>query len=224
MAFALFRTRVAPSDGVPPLPIGHRACSEAECLSDRGLDCVYVDRRSQSCETAWCPEHVAAVDGRPYCRRHAGVIRALPTADPQTLPEVHNRAPSLLEWVAREVGPEIHAMLTAAALRGQLLQEDGARLTLIPSGHRRVRAWERAWKLFDHTGHHLTVSLDVEEAHDLEVIVRVNGVIIDRLTPPWITARRNGLQLPPDVDQAQRRAYYAQVLDSVRRNLPPSTP
>lgn len=201
------------------LPIGTLLCTERGCLSDQGLACFYTDRRGRSCDTAWCPQHIAAVDGRPYCRRHAGVVRALPSADPAGLPDIDNRAPSLLEWVASEVDSGIAAEVQGAAVAGQKLQSDAAHLVLIAHGSDRIRAWERTWKLYDHTGIHLWVAIDVEEENDLELVIRINGSVVERMVPPWIATRRKGLTLSADADAEQRTAFYGLVVALVREHL-----
>lgn len=204
---------------VAGLPIGTLPCTERGCLSDQGPACFYTDRRGRSCDTAWCPQHISAVDGRPYCRRHAGVVRALPSADPAGLPDIDNRAPSLLEWVAGEVDSGVAAEVQRAATSGQKMQSDAAHLVLIAHGTDRIRAWERTWKLYDHTGIHLWVALDVEEENDLELVIRINGAVVERLLPPWIAARRKGLTLSADADEEQRSAFYTLVVALVREHL-----
>ncbi|MHB8533493.1 MAG: hypothetical protein ACYDC2_12315, partial [Solirubrobacteraceae bacterium] len=52
-------------------------CSDPECWSMEAVPCSYVDRRSRQCETAWCRIHHQVAFNNIYCRRHAGIIRAL---------------------------------------------------------------------------------------------------------------------------------------------------
>lgn len=205
--------------GFPPLPVGHLPCSQPGCLNAQGLECVYVDRRGRHCNTAWCPAHINGVNGRPYCRRHAGVIRALPHTDPASMPDVDNRAPSLLEWVAQRVDVDLTEAVQRLATGQERVQTDSAHLVLISHGPERIRAWERTWKLYDHTGIHLWVALDVEEENDLELVIRVNAIIVERLVPPWIAARRHGLCLSDEADLEQRRAFYSLVTATVKQHL-----
>jgi hypothetical protein len=209
----------APAAGYPPLPIGHLPCTQPGCLDDQGLECVYVDRRGRRCDTAWCRDHVAAVNGRPYCRRHAGVLRALPDAEPGNMPDLDNRAPSLLEWVSQRVDADITEAVARVATGAQRVHTDTAHLVLITHGAERIRAWERTWKLYDHTGIHLWVALDVEEENDLELVIRVNSMTVERLVPPWIVARRRGLRLSDEADTEQRNAFYSLVTSAVKENL-----
>ncbi|HEY6377909.1 MAG TPA: hypothetical protein VI316_01890 [Candidatus Dormibacteraeota bacterium] len=207
------------AEAAPQLPIGHLPCTQPGCLNDEGLECVYVDRRGRHCDTAWCRDHVVGVDGRPYCRRHAGVVRALPDVEPGSLPDLDNRAPSLLDWVTQRVDADITDAVAALAIDPQKVQTDTAHLVLITQNAERIRAWERTWKLYDHTGIHLWVALDVEEDNDLELVIRVNATTIERLVPPWITARRRGLRLSDEADAQQRAAFYALVIAVVKQNL-----
>jgi hypothetical protein len=135
------------------------------------------------------------------------------------MPDVDNRAPSLLEWVAQRVDADIAEAVERLATGTQKVQTDPAHLVLISHGPERIRAWERTWKLFDHTGIHLWVALDVEEENDLELVIRVNAVTIDRLVPPWIAARRRGLWLSEEADAEQRRAFYTLVISTVKQHL-----
>src|SRR5579884_2405970 len=79
---------------------GTLPCSEDGCPEATGLPCVYIDRRLRRCHTAWCPEHRAIAALQVYCRRHAGVVDALPVHNPELgetmpFPDLENRAPSL---------------------------------------------------------------------------------------------------------------------------------
>src|SRR5438105_7619744 len=107
-----------PPDEQPVSPamiaLGELPCTERGCTAVTGLECEYVDRRSRRCRTAWCPVHRLVVRDRVYCRRHAGVVEAVPTGvlDAQTpLPDLDNRAPSLVNWVTNEVDGEVRRLL-----------------------------------------------------------------------------------------------------------------
>jgi len=54
------------------------------------------------------------IEGRVYCRRHAGVVSALPSLDSSlavSLPDLDNRAPSLVGWVSRQIDGDIWRLL-----------------------------------------------------------------------------------------------------------------
>ncbi len=206
---------------------GGLPCTRPGCPASGAL-CAYIDRRGRRCPTAWCPDHRLVIEGVTYCRRHAGVVSALPRgATP--LPDLDTRAPSLVSWVAREVDADIRHLLLAEAPLGE-----GARLAIDPvyrvlAGQDRRPAWERAWKLVDRAGRSLRVSLLVEEGDDAEVAVRVNSEMLDRARPPWIAERPGGLQPPPDVDTQRRKDFNRRLLVVIRAgirrewtDLPPS--
>ncbi len=187
--------------------VGTEPCSERGCTATTGERCGYVDRRSRACGTAWCPDHQSIVGGTVYCRRHAGVVGALASAE-GTLPDLENRAPSLVNWVSRDLEQVIHDIVNSyrAELGTDRMIADPVHLVFL--GPERLRVWERSWKLVDHTGWSLRVALEVEESRDTEVAVRVGRNIVARATPPWIAARMRGEQVPAEVDATQRQEFY----------------
>jgi hypothetical protein len=200
---------------------GEEACTQSGCRSAAGLGCEYVDGRGHRCRTAWCPEHRLVMDGRVYCRRHAGVVSALPgghAGHAGPLPDLETRAPSLVSWVAREVDADVRRLLLAAP------HHDGVHLVTDPVyqvfvGSDRRRAWERAWKLVDRTGRSLRVALLVEEGANAEVAVRVNSATVGRLAPPWIVQRLHGPLPPPEVDTQRRNDFNRVMLGMISRGL-----
>jgi hypothetical protein len=66
----------APSVPEPPPSTGV-ACKVAGCASDNARPCAYRDGRGRGCRTVCCPDHGTSTEGKFYCRRHAGVIRAV---------------------------------------------------------------------------------------------------------------------------------------------------
>ena len=156
------------------------------------------------------------IDGRVYCRRHAGVVSALPggyLANAAPLPDLENRAPSLVSWVAREVDADIRHLLLSVPDPGEVTELLTDPVYLVFTGADRRRAWERAWKLVDQTGDTLRVSLLVEEWADAEVAVRVDMAIVERLMPPWIAQRLHGA-LPPPEDSTRSGARTSIAVSS----------
>ena len=200
---------------------GDQPCTQPGCGRTTGLACGYVDRRGHDCRTAWCPDHRLVIDGRVYCRRHAGVVSALPVGyvgHTAPMPDLETRAPSLVSWVAREVDADIRQLLLPE------VSDDRVRLVTDPVylvfiGCDRRRAWERAWKLVDHSGQSLRIALLVEECADAEVAVRVNAGIVDRLTPPWIVQRLHGSMPPPEVDAQRRKDFNRRLLSIIHRGM-----
>jgi len=162
------------------------------------------------------------IDGRVYCRRHAGVVSALPggyLANAAPLPDLENRAPSLVSWVAREVDADIRQLLLSVPGPGEVTQLLTDPVYLVFTGGDRRRAWERAWKLVDQTGHTLRVSLLVEEWADAEVAVRVNMTIVERLMPPWIAQRLHGALPPPELDAQRRKDFNRRLLAALQAGI-----
>jgi hypothetical protein len=197
-------------------------CTREGCTAVDGVACEYVDRRGRACRTAWCPLHRVTVEGHVYCRRHAGVMSSLPTADASLvapLPDLDNRAPSLVGWVARQLDPDVWKLMLHeldAEAGAQLLADPVA---LVFVGITRQRAWERAWKLDGYTGITRRVSIMVAEDDDTEVMVKVGANIVDRLVPPWIEHRARGETPEADEDHREREAFNQRVLDAIERGL-----
>jgi hypothetical protein len=204
-----------PEDAAPEPVVGSLPCSQRDCPNQTAEACGYVDRRSRSCGMAWCPDHQSIVGGVVYCRRHAGVVRALQGQSQTVMPDIENRAPSLVNWVGRDVEQVIQEIVTGyrSELGTDTLVADPVSLVFL--GPERARVWERSWKLVDHTGWNLRVALEVDEVRDTEVAVRVGRNVVARMTPPWIDARRRGEVVAPDVDAEQRAEFYRGIASAV---------
>lgn len=198
--------------------VGTLPCSEHDCTATTGESCGYIDRRSRTCGTAWCPDHQSIVGGTVYCRRHAGVVRVLASGE-TVMPDLENRAPSLVNWVSRDLDEVIQDIVNSyrAQLGTDRLVADPVHLDFL--GPERRRVWERSWKLVAHTGWSLRVSLEVDEARDTEVAVRVGRNIVARATPPWIAARLRGERLPAAEDAEQRREFYRSLTETMRNEI-----
>jgi len=201
---------------------GGDPCTAEHCAAVTGLPCAYVDRRERHCRTAWCPRHRVVVDGNVYCRRHAGVIAALPSSGSAVhlpLPDLDNRAPSLVGWMAKQLDADIWALMLRemeAESGGQLLSDP---VCLVFVGIERQRAWERAWTLALQSGERRRVAIMVEEGNDAEVAVKIGPNVVDRLTPPWIAHRMHDETVDPDQDQRERAWFNQRVLDAMERGL-----
>ncbi len=201
--------------------IGELPCTERGCTATTGLECEYVDRRSRRCRTAWCPVHRVVVHDSVYCRRHAGVVRAVPTGllDAQApLPDLDNRAPSLVNWVSNEIDAEVRRLLVRelGTAGGELIADP---VSLVFVGIDRSRAWERTWKLVGHQGTIRKVSLTVEEDADNEVAVKIGPNVVDRVVPPWIGRRNEAAVGSPGDDRRDRDRFNEHLLDAIDRGL-----
>jgi hypothetical protein len=200
-------------------PIGTLPCSEQGCRNETAIMCAYHDRRGRACTVAFCPDHWSEVGGVVYCRRHAGTISAM-GADTEigALPELENRGPSLVSWVADEIGPEVEGLLRRAARGGESVKTESAVKVIFD--HKRRRRWERSWKLIEPTGISLKVALTVNEDEDDALIdVRVNSNVIARGVPPWIARRRAGLGVGGQVDKDQRELFHRFFINHIAEEV-----
>jgi len=197
--------------------LGAAPCSAADCDSVTAISCDYIDRRSIRCDTAWCPEHRIVVDSRVFCRRHAGTVSALPGGPlaGSPLPDLDNRAPSLVSWVAREVDAEIRHLLLSIAGDDEAAQLIVDPVFLIFVGRERKRAWERSWKLVNHRGTAVRVALQVEEEDNSRVTIRVGSNVVARVTPPWITQRSSHPPTSAAIDGEERQQFNVEILDLI---------
>jgi len=186
---------------------GDLPCRQRGCPNHNGAPCNYVDRRGRRCDTSWCPNHWATIGGIVYCRRHAGTIAAIGYFEhPAGMPDVDNRAPSLVNWVARDLDPFVAATLVQCAEPGETFVREPVVSTYVDrAGGRR---YERAWKLVDHTGLRLSVGVFVYGEEDVTIRVRVGTALVAEGVPPWIERRQRGLEVSAEVDRNQRALFY----------------
>jgi hypothetical protein len=202
----------------PPVLRGTLACSAPGCTNQDGVACAYVDRRGRACPTAWCPDHQIVAGGVVFCRRHARQHGAVPEGSflaDRGLPDLDNRAPSLVNWIGDALEPSFLALLSSM-LRPGTSDEVGTEPVhhvRPPDGRTR---WDRAWKIFDHTGILTKITVEVEESRDPEVDIRVGRKSIVTAIPPWIARRRRGERALEDAaDEAERSAFYKDIYDAV---------
>ena len=197
-------------------PVGTLPCMEAGCVNQTALTCAYRDRRNRECTGAFCPEHWATVGGVIYCRRHAGTVTALGAeTDAGALPDLDNRGPSLVNWLANELSDRIAQTLTAAATVAEKVFVEPS-VTVVYDQNRR-RRWERSWKLIEPTGVTLKVSMQVSEEDDDDAMVdvRVGSNVIARGVPPWVARRRAGQVVDAETDAEQRELFRRFFLDHI---------
>jgi hypothetical protein len=162
------------------------------------------------------------IEDHVYCRRHAGVVSALPSLDNSlavSLPDLDNRAPSLVGWVSRQIDADVWRLLLKELSSGSGAQLIADPVTLIFVGIGRQRAWERSWRLDSHVGIAHRVSIVVQEADDTMVTVKVGGNPVEQVVPPWIQHRIRGETVAPEDDRREREEFYQRVLDSIERGL-----
>ncbi len=204
----LFRRNrpAGPAPAPAPVPVESTGvvCKVAGCSNDTAQPCSYRDGRGRACRAVCCPDHGASTGGNFYCRRHAGILRAVGTEATQQggLPDIDNRAPSLVNWIARDLDANVQRLLSGAAKTGESVITDDT--VHVARDFNRKARWEQSWRLVDHTGLILKVTIQVLEENDSLVRVHVgSGVIADGI-PPWIARRTEDSDVATDAEQRQR--------------------
>ncbi|GAC1338342.1 MAG: hypothetical protein NVSMB29_04020 [Candidatus Dormibacteria bacterium] len=192
-------------------------CMQRGCERSDVEQCAFSDRHERRCPTRWCPEHAAPSPGGTYCRRHAGVAQALRSQSiPSSIPELDNRAPSLVHFVARALDPGVRALLEPRAAAGESVAVEAVHVARGP----RSRRWEHAWALRTGAGHdRVRVAVEVDDHRDPELGLRVDQEVVSRSIPPWIGHRLRNEQIPDEQDAAEREDFYAALLDLIRESL-----
>ncbi len=208
------RTAAAAQPSTPEVPLSTGvACKVAGCASDNAQPCAYRDGRGRACRTVCCPDHGTSTAGKFYCRRHAGVIRAVGAQQtPQGgLPDVDNRAASLVNWIARDLDANVRRLLSGVAKAGESVIADET--VHVARDFNRKARWEQSWRLVDHTGVILKVTLQVLEENDSLVRVHVGSGVIADGVPPWIARRTEDSDVATDA--AQRQRFYQWLDESI---------
>jgi hypothetical protein len=188
-------------------------CGLTGCTNETAAPCSYLDGRGRACQSAYCPEHGVTIDGAFYCRRHAGIVRALGSSvtPGSGLPDLDNRAPSLVNWIARDLDANVRRLLTASASRGESVIADET-VRVVRDFNRHAR-WEQSWRLVDHTGLILKITIQVLEENDTLVRVHVGSGVIADGVPPWIVRRSENGDMASDDEQ--RKRFYQWLDESI---------
>jgi hypothetical protein len=188
-------------------------CAATGCRRREATRCAYVDKRSRQCPTAWCVEHGQEVEGRLFCRRHASTVTAMASEEKvSVLPDLDNRAPSLVGCVADDLDAGVRELLLRSAPAGTTVVSDPVRLVVTPGTT--VRRWSKTWRLLDHSSVLNRIAIGVEEG-GTAVSARVDTDLIGGGVPPWISARLAGHGLTEAEVAAQRREFAAALARSI---------
>lgn len=183
-------------------------CTLRGCTNEGAQLCAYRDRRGRACTAAFCSAHSVQFSGISYCRRHAGTVQAIGelAKDPNGFPDLNDRAPSLVNWISRDLDQSVRRLLGRAARSGEsVIVDESVRLAHDPA---RKARWERAWRIVEHTGLVLKVTVHVSEENDSLVHVRVGTEMVADGVPPWIARRREGQEVEAAIDISQRQLFY----------------
>jgi hypothetical protein len=190
-------------------------CSMRRCTSTNAKPCAYRDRRERSCPTAFCTAHSVSVGGATYCRRHAGTVQAIGelAKHPGGLPDLTDRAPALINWIARDLDKNIRTLLARTVRPGEsVIVDDTVRLK---HDHWRQARWERSWRIVEHTGPVLAVTVHMAEDDESRVHVRVGAEMVADSVPPWIARRSQGVEVEAAIDISQRQLFYQMLEDNI---------
>ena len=201
---------------VPPVATG---CRESGCSSPATVRCTYVDSRGRACGTSWCARHSSTVGDGRYCRRHASTVSALSgrALDPRALPPVDHRGASLVSWICTEGFSTLHAAVVSGLRPGEIVFDDRTvNVVRFEDGRRR---WERGWRIGDRSGIVCRAIVCVYESDDALVSLEIGESAVAVGVPPWVTRRRMGQEVVPEVDAADRAKFYRFLDRHIRRAL-----
>jgi hypothetical protein len=203
---------VAPAIAVP---LSGVLCAARGCLDENAQLCGYRDRRGRFCGVARCATHGVVLHGITYCRRHAGTVQAIdaPAGHANGVPDLDDRAPSLVNWIANDLDRDVRRLLAQAARPGEDVITDGF-VQLTRDKVRKAR-WERSWRIVDHTGLVLKIGIYIDEGDDSLVHVRVGDRLVAEGVPPWITDRQDGDESTPTVEISRRQQFHASLEESI---------
>jgi hypothetical protein len=211
---SLFR-RGKQDDATTTVATSALPCSMRRCSNMTAKPCAYKDRRERSCPTTICPAHSVSVGGATYCRRHAGTVQAIGelAKNPSGLPDLTDRGPGLINWIARDLDKDIRTLLARTVRPGEsVIVDDAVRLK---HDHWRQARWERSWRIVEHTGPVLAVTVQMSEDDESRVHVRVGAEMVADSVPPWIARRSQGVEVEAAIDISQRQLFYQMLEDNI---------
>jgi len=203
--------------GRPPGASAPTRCWQGGCSRTDVERCAFVDRYERRCASQWCPEHARTASGGQYCRRHASVVPVLPVrTHPSAVPELDNRAPSLVNFVAQGIDAPVRALLKPRATAGEAVAVEPVHVAM----GTRSRRWEHAWSLRTTAGHdRLRVALEVDDLRDPEIGLRIGREVVSRSIPPWIGRRLRNERVDEARSAAERADFFAALVGLIRETL-----
>ena len=201
--------------GTPRIPAEAVVCSQPGCAGELGWRCSYKDPTKAQCRTSWCREHAVVVNGQPYCRRHAEVVKILQSiagtlSEVPTRPLLEDRTLGVIMRVTDELGADVVKLLQEryqdrpgvsvkadASVRAVFSKEGGL-------------IWEMGWAAFTVEGYLSRLTLRVREGEPPRVELKGDGGVIFVGVPDWIASRRQDwLERHPDAPRFHELAAAA---------------
>ena len=153
------------------------------------------------------------MEGRAFCRRHARSFGAAGGGEfqiGQALPDLDNRSPSLADYIGDALEPRVLQFLWSLCRPGTNDQVGSEPLRVVHPTGGGSRRWDRTWKIYDHTGVIVQVTVEADESRDPAVDLKVGRNTVGEAVPPWIARRRQGLPpLAAGADAEERECFYA---------------
>jgi hypothetical protein len=132
------------------------------------------------------------------------------------LPDLDNRAPSLVGWVSRDLDAPMRELVgRIAPSRGATLVTDPVRPVITPG--RSTRRWAKTWKILENSSIVNRVSIEVDEQDDQHVSARVDTELIGEGFPPWISDRLAGRRVDAATAEAERRVFTSEMVRSIEQ-------
>lgn len=209
------------------------SCGAAGCSNTSGYRCSYVDSTGARCGW-WCQTHAVFMDGKPWCRRHATVVKWLKARKGERgeifyEAAIGDRSPNLVAFIVDLLNPEVTEYLQisfAMHPKATVIIDDQVRPATIASSDLsaaeeaaagtagRQSAWESGWGVSSDVGYLARVVLRATATEPPVVHLYVNGTHALARTPDWIANRGRATDNAED-----RRAFGQAVMKSVRSAL-----
>jgi len=199
---------------------GEGKCSFAGCPNQQGWVCAYAEGPGARCGRRFCSDHTTMLNGRPYCPRHASVVKALAATngtihEVKRPPSLDDRAVPLLALITDDVGGRVTGILkelyedrpdVAVAARSSVQE--------VHIDFDRV-AWQKSWTAYTSAGFETVVSLRVGITEPPVVQALVGDHMVFQGTPDWIVRRRRG----EAADKRDRPNFADRLVGSVHAEL-----
>ncbi len=133
--------------------------------------------------------------------------------NPSGLPDLSDRGPGLINWIARDLDKDIRTLLARTVRPGEsVIVDDTVRLK---HDHWRQSRWERSWRIVEHTGPVLAVTVQMAADNKSRIHVRVGAEMVADSVPPWIARRSQGVEVEAAIDISQRQLFYQMLEDNI---------